>query len=68
MEPYYPYIAMAVVICLYVYVDDVADRRYIRRLLAENDRMWTDMVNKNLKSIAEAYQDGKQVTFNIERI
>jgi hypothetical protein len=30
--------------------------------------MWTDMVNKNLKTIAEAYQDGKPVEFNIERI
>ena len=68
MEPFYPYIAMAVGIGLYVYFDDLADKRYIRKLLAENDRMWSDLVNNNLKAIAEAYQEGKPVAFNIERI
>lgn len=68
MEPFYPYIGMAIGLGLYLYFDDVIEKRHIKKLLAENDRMWNDLVNKNQKAIAEAFQEGKPVTFNIERI
>jgi hypothetical protein len=68
MESLYPYICAAVGIGLYLYFEDMINKHHIRKVLAENDRMWTDMVNNNLKTIAEAYQDGKPVTFHIERI
>ena len=68
MEPYYPFIGMAIGLGLYFYFDELADKRRIKQILAENDRMWSDLVNKNQKTIAEAYQKGDSVTFNIERI
>lgn len=67
MEPYYPYIGMAIGLGLYLYFEEAADKRRIRQILAENDSMWNDLVNKNQKTIAEAFQEGKPVTFNIER-
>jgi hypothetical protein len=67
MEPFYPYIGMAIGLGIYLFFEEQADKRRIRQLLAETDRMWIDLVNKHQKAIAEAFQEGKQVSFTIER-
>lgn len=68
MEAYYPYIGIAIRMGIYLFFEEQADKRRIKLILAENDQMWSDLVNKNLKAIAEAYQKGDSVKFNIERI
>ena len=52
---------------IYLFFEEQADKRRIKQMLAENDRMWNDLVNKHQKTIAESFQEGKPVTFTIER-
>jgi hypothetical protein len=67
MEPFYPYIVIAIVVGIYVFFEEQADKRRIKELLAENDRLWNDVINKHQRTIAEAYQQGQPCAFTIER-
>lgn len=68
MEPFYPYIGMAIGLGIYLFFEEQADKRRIKLILAENDRMWNDLINQHQKAIAESYAEGKPVSFTIERI
>lgn len=54
------------VIALFV-IDDILAKQHARRLLAENDRMWNELINQHQKEIAEAYREGKPFQINIDR-
>jgi hypothetical protein len=47
--------------------DEAQDKRRIRQLLDETDEMWNNLVNEHQKTIAEAFQRGEPVRFNIDR-
>ena len=67
MERFIPLIVVGIVVAIYLAFEDAAQKRRIRQMLEENDRMWNDLVNKHQKTIAESFQEGKPVTFTIER-
>jgi hypothetical protein len=54
------------VVALFV-IDGIAEKRRISRLLADNDRMWNELINTHQQAIAEAYQEGKGFQINVDR-